>query len=132
MLLTVVGATTYKLLHSLVAPSKPGEKSYEELTSVLSALFNPAPLLIMCRIKFHSRCHQPGESTAMFVSQLRSPSENCGYDHSLEDMMRDRIVSGVNNDAIQKQLFTEPDLKFSKAVKLAQAMESAAKDVKEM
>ena len=132
VLLTVVGATTYKLLRSLVAPSKPGEKSYEQLTSVLSAHFNPAPSPIVCRFKFHSRCRQPGESIAMFVSQLRSLSENCGFDDSLEDMLRDRIVCGVNDDAIQKRLLAEPDLKFSKAVKLAQAMESAAKDVKEL
>ena len=29
--LIVVGASTYKLLQGLVAPDKPGDKSYEEL-----------------------------------------------------------------------------------------------------
>ena len=72
VLLTVVGATTYKLLRSLVVPSKPGENSYEELTSVLSAHFIPAPSPVVCRFEFHSRCLQPSESIAMFVSQLRS------------------------------------------------------------
>ena len=37
VLLTVVGAATYKVLRSLVSPAKPGEKSYAELIDALSA-----------------------------------------------------------------------------------------------
>ena len=34
VLFTVVGATTYKLLRSLVAPAKPGDKSYSGISFV--------------------------------------------------------------------------------------------------
>ena len=56
VLLTLIGATTYKLLRSLVAPSKPGEKTYQELIAALTAHFSPTPSPIVCRFKFHSRC----------------------------------------------------------------------------
>ena len=91
VLLTLIGATTYKLLRSLVAPSKPGEKTYQELIAALTAHFSPTPSPIVCRFKFHSRCRQPGESIAAFVSQLRSLSENCGFGDTLEDVLRDRL-----------------------------------------
>ena len=41
VLLTLIGATTYKLLRSVVAPSKPAEKIYQELTAALTAHFSP-------------------------------------------------------------------------------------------
>ena len=59
--LSVVGAATYKLLRSLVAPAKPGDKTYEELVKLLSAHFNPPPSEIVQRFKFHSRVREPGE-----------------------------------------------------------------------
>ena len=130
--LTVVGATTYKLLRSLVSPSKPGEKSYADLITVLSAHFNPPPSVIVQRFKFHTRCREPGESVAVFVSQLRSLSEHCKFGTTLEDMLRDRIVCGINDNAIQKRLLAEPELSFKKAVELAQGMETAARDAKEL
>ena len=48
VLLTLIGATTYKLLCSLVAPSKPSEKTYQELIQALTAHFSPTPSPIVC------------------------------------------------------------------------------------
>ena len=39
--LSVIGATNYKLLSSLVAPAKPGEKEYSELVDKLAEHFTP-------------------------------------------------------------------------------------------
>ena len=84
------------------------------------------------QIQVSLRCRQPGESVAVFVSQLRSLSENCGFGDTLEDMLRDRLVCGIRDDAIQKRLLAEHDLNFAKAIELAQSMETAAKKSKEV
>ena len=47
--LSVIGLTTYKLLASLIAPDKPGDKEYEELVKVLKEYHNPAPSEIVQR-----------------------------------------------------------------------------------
>ena len=44
---SVVGGKTYSLLRDLCAPSKPVEKSVEELSAVLRKHFDPKPLLIV-------------------------------------------------------------------------------------
>lgn len=49
VLLSVVGAATYKILR------KPGEKSYAELVEALSKHFKPTPSEIGERFKFHPR-----------------------------------------------------------------------------
>lgn len=95
--LTVVGAATYKLLRSLLAPVKPGEKPFNDLVTKLNEHYNPAPSLIIQRYRFHSRSRAPGEFVAMFVAQLRSLSEHCKFDTVLEDMLCDRIVCGIND-----------------------------------
>ena len=86
----------------------------------------------MQRFKFHSQVREPGESVATFVSELRSLAENCNFQSTLEDMLRDRIVCGVNDHAIQKRLLGEEKLTFEKAMNTAQAMETAARNAKEL
>ena len=39
--LTMMGAFTYKLLISLIAPAKPAEKSYDEIVSALKKHYCP-------------------------------------------------------------------------------------------
>ena len=48
----VITPQTYKLLKSLVAPDKPGEKDY---TQALTQYFDPAPLEIVQRYRFNMR-----------------------------------------------------------------------------
>ena len=105
--LSVIGAATYKTLRNLLSPIKPGEKSYLELVDVMTKHFKPAPSEIVERFKFHSRTRRPGESVGVFVAELRSLAEFCNFRDTLEVMLRDRIVCGINEDAIQKRLLAE-------------------------
>ena len=130
--LTVVGPTVFKLLRNLVSPAKPGEKTYEDLVQLLTEHYKPIPSETVQRYKFHSRFRKPGESVATFVAELRSLAEFCNFGASLEAMLRDRVVCGINDSAIQRRLLAEVPLSFDKALKLAQGMETAAQNVKEL
>ena len=50
--LTVIVSHLYKLLHNLVSPSKPAEKSCDELTTVLKQHLVPKPIVKAERLKF--------------------------------------------------------------------------------
>ncbi len=84
-LISVMGPRAYKLLRSLVAPAKPGEKSFDELVAVMTQ-----------RYRFHTRFRQPGELVATYVSELWSLAQTCNFGESLEDMLRDRLVCGIS------------------------------------
>ena len=101
--LSVIGPKTYKLLCNLVSPDKPGNKSFAELVQALKSHYNPEPSEIVERYKFHTRFRKPGESVATFVSELRTLAQTCNFRDSLGDMLRDRLVCGIN-DALQKQV----------------------------
>ena len=130
ILLTVMGPSAYKLLRSLISPAKPGDKSFEELVTAMKLHHNPAPSVIVQRYKFNGRFRREGESVAKFVSELRSLSEFCNYGPTLDDMLRDRLVCGVNDDHIQRRLLAEEKLTFQKAMEVAVAMETAASNAR--
>lgn len=128
ILLSSVGCSTYKLLSSLTAPAKPVEKSLDDLNALLKAHFNPAPSPIVQRYKFYNRSRQPAESISTFLAELRAIADDCNFGDTLNEMLRDRLVCGVNDKVIQKRLLSETDLSLDNMVKVAQAMESAAKN----
>ena len=130
--LAVVGPTTYRLLHNLLAPAKPGDSSYEELVAKLTKHFNPTPSEAVQRFKFNTRVRKPGESVSTYISELRSLAEHCNYGSSLESMLRDRLMCGIQDEGIQKRLMAEPKLTYAKALELAQGLEAASKSMQEL
>ena len=54
----------------------------------------------MERFKFHSRNRKEDEGVATYVASLRKLSEHCNYGETLPEMLRDRLVCGINNEKI--------------------------------
>ena len=68
--LAVIGPQPYKLLKSLVAPAKSGDKEYNQLVQLLTQHFESAPSEIVQRYCFNSRIQQKGEPVVTYVSEL--------------------------------------------------------------
>ena len=130
VLITSVGSSNHSLLRSISAPQGLKDKSYSELVKLLRDHFSPAPSEIVQRFKFNSCGRKPGESVATFMANLRAASEHCNYGESLELMLRDRLVYGINDRVIQKRLLSESKLTYKRAVELAQELEAADRDIK--
>ncbi|KAG8179018.1 hypothetical protein JTE90_011965 [Oedothorax gibbosus] len=130
--LTIVGPVVYKLLRSLVAPATVKEKTFTQIIDVLNTHYSPAPSEIVERFRFNSRARQAGESVATFVSELRRLSEVCNFGDTLDTMIRDRIVCGIQNPEIQRRLLSEKDLKLQSAIDIAVSMETAVKNSLEL
>ena len=100
-----------------------------ELVEVLTDHFSPKQSEIVHRSKFYSRSRKPGENISSYVAELRALAEHCNFGGTLDVMIRDRLVCGVNDNSIQKRLLTEGHkLSLSKAISIAQSYETAEKD----
>ena len=130
--LSTIGPKAYKLLSSLVAPASPGEKDYADLVKIMADHHSPPPSEIVQRFRFHTRFRRQGETVSKYVSELRALAQWCNFGESLENMLRDRLVVGIDNEAIQRRLLSETTLTFTKALELAQNLEAAAKNAKEI
>ena len=93
----------YGLIRSWVSPSKPSEKTCTNLVKVVSNCHNPKPSAIMQRFKFNCCIRGTNESIAENVTSLRQLAEYCEYGTFLVDMLRNRIVRGINDAQIQRR-----------------------------
>ncbi|XP_072023159.1 uncharacterized protein [Amphiura filiformis] len=125
---SVVGPDCYKLIANLVAPRKPKEATYSELVELMKKHYTPLKSSIMYRFTFANRVRQAGESVSEYMAALRAIAQDCKFGDSLDDKLRDRFVTGLNDARITKNLMTieEDKLDLKKAVDTAMAMELAA------
>ena len=130
--LSVVGGETYGKLRSLVAPQKPGDMALADLLSQLQRHFEPRPSETVARFRFFTCCRAEGQSVQDYIAKLRKLSEHCNFGSFLSNMIRDRLICGVNADNIQTRLLSEAGLTLTRATEIAVALEAAGHDVQEL
>ena len=128
VLLSVIGSKTYVLLRSLLHPEAPKEKTFDQLAKTLKEHLEPKPQTIVERFHFHRRNQEQSESVLDCIAELRRLSATCDFGGYLNEVLRDRFVCGLSNEATQKRLLTEQNLDIAKALEVAQAMEAAQKN----
>ena len=128
----MVGPASYKLLRSLLMPKKPTEKTFEQLAETFTKYYSTRPSEIMQCFRFNTRSRKENESVAAYVAELRRLAEFCNFGTTLEKMLHDRLVYGINDPWVQKKLLAEQDLRFAKALAIAQGSESADRNLKEL
>lgn len=72
----------------------------------------------MSRIEFHGRSQQPNESFEQFYNDIFRLSESCDFGNLQNEMLRNRIVDGIYEPNIKKQLQKTSDLTLANAVGL--------------
>ena len=129
ILLSVCGSKTYALARDLLQPAKPAETTLKKIVDTLERHFTPKPSEIVERYKFHSRNRNEGEGVAAYIAELRKLTEHCNFGETLPEMLRDRLVCGINNKKIQRRLLAERELTLKKAEEISLGEELAAKHV---
>ena len=132
ILLSVCGPDTYKTIRGIVDAETLASTAYNELIEMLKSHYDPKPSFIVQRFKFYNRTREAGETVSTFVATLRQIAEYCDYKETLNDMIRDRLVCGINHEGIQKKLLAEKNLTYEKALEIALAMETAEQGTKDL
>ena len=66
------------------------------------------------------------------MAELRKLTIHCQFRGYLDEALRDRLVCGLRNEAIQRKLLTEADLTVARALELSLGMEAAEKNAKSL
>ena len=89
---------------------------------------NPKRNPIAERFQFNMRNRKTGESVSQYMAELRRPSQYCEYGDSLDSVLRDRLVCGINHDRTQQRLLSEGgNLSLQKAMDISLSLESVIK-----
>ena len=67
--------------------------------------------------------------TVTYVTGLRLIAKNCSFGDLENELIRDRIVHGVNSDDVKQQLWSVQDLTLDKALTICRAYEQSKKDI---
>ena len=124
-----MGAKSYKLLRNLITPAAPGDKSFTEIVEAPTKHFYPPPLEIVQRFKFNTHVRKPGEFVAIYIAKIQALSQYCNFGDTLEPMLRDRIVCGINDVQTQKRLLVVKDLTFVKAKEIVELAVQGARGI---
>ena len=89
--------------------------------------FNPKPSEVMQRFSFHSRMRTANKTVVEYVAALRRIAADCNFGNQLDENLRDRLVCGVNDCAIQRRLLSESNLDLTKALAIATAAEATTR-----
>ena len=101
----------------------------EVLKRKFSELCNPITNVILERHKFNSRYQGETEPFSQFYTDLRNKANQCTYGDLTDELLRDRIVAGVYDNSLRRQLLKTADLTLVKAVQLCQINEAAESDM---
>lgn len=75
---------------------------------------------------------ESGETMDKFVSTLKSLAKSCDYNAMEEELIRDKIVLGVDSNELRKKLLTEKDLSLQKAVDICRSFEATENRMRTM
>ena len=88
--------------------------------------------MIAERFKFHRRNQGEGEGIAKYMAELRKLADRCQFGGYLEEALRDRLVCGLRDEAIQRKLLTMDALTLSRAYEITHGMETAQRQASEL
>ena len=103
--LSVIGPSNYKRLQSLIGEVTTVQDADVHVADLITALqnhFEPQPSAIVQRAKFYSRLRERGETVAQYLSELQAIAASLNFGDKQDDMLRDRLVSSINDSAMQQ------------------------------
>ena len=104
--------------------SEEHRKKYQKVLEKFDEFFAVRRNVIFERARFNKRTQQQGESAEDYITVLHQLAENCEYGEIKEEMIRDRLVVGIRDEALSERLQLESDLTLDKAKKLIRQREA--------
>lgn len=128
--ITLSGPTVFAELKLLYPNGNLSEISYDDMIAKLRARFDKTESDLIQRLKFNNRVQQPDESAEDFVLSVKLQAEYCSFDNFKSFAIRDRIVAGVRDRALQQKLLNEEKLTLEMAEKIITTWEMAGANAK--
>ena len=99
-------------------------EQYDQILAQFVSFFKVRWNVIFEQAKFNRRAQQCGESVEQFITALYHLAETCEYGALCDEMLRDRIVVGIDDYFISERLQIIEDLTLEKAKTLVRQREA--------
>ena len=128
--LTFIDSSSFKLLCSLCAPTKPEDCEYRTLKEKLDSQYGVKKLVLAERHRFYNYKQREGQTLSNYLVELRKLAASCDWTQDqLSENLRDKFVMGIHNERLLQQLLTQDHKKpLEELVELARTFEAAEKE----
>ena len=103
------------------------QKQYHTVKTKFDEHFVVRRNVIFERAKFNRRRQEDGETVDTFITALHALAEYCDYGNLKDEMIRDRIVVGLQDSKLSEKLQLDPELSLAKAINHARQSEAVKK-----
>ena len=109
---------------TLTYAEEEDSKDYNTVLTKLRAYCEPHKNIVFERHQFWIRDQLEKEMIGQWVTELRTREANC-YFKEQNNMIRDKIVFGERDNAMQERLLREADLSLERAVDMCRTAETS-------
>ncbi|XP_058462870.1 uncharacterized protein K02A2.6-like [Malaya genurostris] len=128
--ITLSGPAVFSELKLLFPNNDLANVAYEDMISKLKSRFDKTESDIIQRFKFHNRLQMVDETAEDYVLAVKLQAEFCGFGDFKQAAVRDRIISGIRDKALQQRLLNEEKLTLESTEKLIATWEIAGTNAK--
>lgn len=129
--LNTIGADAFRIYKSLDHPDGMDKTKLATVIKMFDIYSSTYTNVIHERYLFNSRSQESGESIDTFIRVLKDLAKNCLYPDAIKDeLIRDRIVCGIRDNALRKRLLREKKLTLANTIDMCRGEEATTKHVK--
>ena len=108
------------------------ELKFEVVVQMFQNYCSPGKNITFMRHKFFTCKQRDGQSFDEFVTELKKRSAECEFETLRDDLIRDIIICGINDNRLRERLLREPELTLQKTIQIGHAAEETKRHVKEL
>ncbi|UYV63925.1 hypothetical protein LAZ67_2006034, partial [Cordylochernes scorpioides] len=107
------------------------ENKLQELKGKFNEYFTPKLNYTVERYQFNNikQCNEPFKE---FLTKVKLQAKKCKFDQMEDELIKDRIVVGIQNNDVREKLLSDPDLNITKAIQICVAAENANTQLREI
>jgi hypothetical protein len=99
------------------------KRTTEQLRKAFREFCSPQKNVTYERHKFNIRNQTESESIDQYVTELRTLASTCEFENLKDGLIRDRVICGIRNQALEEGLLREASLTLKSAVDICRAAE---------
>lgn len=123
LLINLIGSEGYDVFTTLKFDKESDRDDIDILIGKFNSHFGTKTNTIMARFKFFTRNQECAESIDDYVTALKLLSSKCEFNMLEDDLIRDRVVCGIQDTTVRDRLLRSDDLSLQKAIKICQSSE---------
>ena len=120
ILLNLAGGEAIKREKLFTYEESENKEATECLKWKIAEVWNPQTNVTMEHHKFNTCMQQRGESIQSFVADLKNKASACEFGELKDEMIKDRLVCGIENQRLRRNVLREGKFTLQKAIELCQ------------